>query len=176
MAEINLANVSVDIPVYDAASGSIRKLILASTIGGRFVEFQHHLVANALRNISFDVQQGDRIGLVGANGSGKTTLLRVLSGVYAPTSGSVSIDGRVSPLFDISLGMSMDATGIENIQYLRIPVGPHASRDRRAFRRDNGVYRARWLPEHAGPHLFRWHAAASWVRHCHRAGPGNPTA
>ena len=123
MAEISLTNVSVDIPVYDAASGSIRKLILASTIGGRFVEFQHHLVANALKNISFDVQQGDRIGLVGANGSGKTTLLRVLSGVYTPTSGSIDVDGRVSPLFDVSLGMSMDATGVENIRMCGILWG-----------------------------------------------------
>jgi ABC-2 type transport system ATP-binding protein len=116
MAGISLKNVSVDIPIYDAASASIRKLVLASTIGSRFVEFQHHLVANALKNISFDVQQGDRIGLVGANGSGKTTLLRVLSGVYAPTSGRIDVNGRVSPLFDVALGMSNDATGIENIR------------------------------------------------------------
>jgi ABC-2 type transport system ATP-binding protein/lipopolysaccharide transport system ATP-binding protein len=123
MAEIKLKNVSVDIPIYDAASASIRKLILASTIGGRFVEFQHHLVANALKNISFEVRQGDRVGLVGANGSGKTTLLRVLSGVYAPTSGNIDVDGRVSPLFDVALGMSNDATGIENIRICGILWG-----------------------------------------------------
>jgi homopolymeric O-antigen transport system ATP-binding protein len=123
MAAIKLKNVSVDIPIYDAASASIRKLILASTIGGRFVEFQHHLVANALKNISFEAREGDRIGLVGANGSGKTTLLRVLSGVYAPTSGSIDVDGRVSPLFDVALGMSNDATGNENIRICGILWG-----------------------------------------------------
>jgi ABC-2 type transport system ATP-binding protein len=116
MAAINLINVSVDIPIYDWASASIRKLVLGSTIGGRFAESHNHLVTNALKDISFEVQEGDRIGLIGTNGSGKTTLLRVLSGVYTPTSGSIDVDGRVSPLFDISLGMSNEATGIENIR------------------------------------------------------------
>jgi ABC-2 type transport system ATP-binding protein/lipopolysaccharide transport system ATP-binding protein len=123
MAAINLTNVSVDIPIYDWASASIRKLVLGSTIGGRFAHSHHHLVTNALKNISFEVRQGDRIGLVGANGSGKTTLLRVLSGVYAPTSGSIDVDGQVSPLFDVALGMSMDATGIENIRMCGILWG-----------------------------------------------------
>jgi homopolymeric O-antigen transport system ATP-binding protein len=115
MAAIHLANVSVDIPVYDFASASIRKLILANTVGGRFAQTGAGVIVNALKNISLDARDGDRIGLIGANGSGKTTLLRVLSGVYPPTGGTVDVQGRVSPLFDLALGMSMDATGLENI-------------------------------------------------------------
>jgi ABC-2 type transport system ATP-binding protein/lipopolysaccharide transport system ATP-binding protein len=123
MTKIKVKDVSVDIPVYDGASASIRKLVVASTIGGRFVESQRHLVANALKQVSFDAHEGDRIGLIGANGSGKSTLLRVLSGVYVPTSGNVAIEGRVSPLFDVSLGMHPDATGIENIRMCGILWG-----------------------------------------------------
>jgi ABC-2 type transport system ATP-binding protein/lipopolysaccharide transport system ATP-binding protein len=70
---------------------------------------------SALKNISFEARHGDRIALVGNNGSGKSTLLRVLSEVYPPTRGSIEIIGRISPLFDATLGMSMDATGWDNI-------------------------------------------------------------
>ena len=71
---------------------------------------------NALKDLSFEAHDGDRIGLIGGNGSGKTTLLRVLSEVYPPTRGEVEVHGRVSPMLDTSLGMSMDATGYENIR------------------------------------------------------------
>jgi ABC-type polysaccharide/polyol phosphate transport system ATPase subunit len=116
MSTIQLTNVSVDIPVYDVAGSSLRKVILGRTVGGRFAESGTHVVVHALKNITFQASDGDRIGLVGQNGSGKTTLLRVLSHVYPPTSGTVAVSGRVSPMFDTTLGMSGDATGLENIR------------------------------------------------------------
>jgi ABC-type polysaccharide/polyol phosphate transport system ATPase subunit len=116
MSAIQLTDVSVDIPVYDVAGSSLRKVILGRTVGGRFAESGTHVVVHALKNITFQASDGDRIGLVGQNGSGKTTLLRVLSHVYPPTSGTVSVSGRVSPMFDTTLGMSGDATGLENIR------------------------------------------------------------
>jgi ABC-2 type transport system ATP-binding protein/lipopolysaccharide transport system ATP-binding protein len=116
MAALSLENVSIDIPVYDMGSSSIRKSLLRSAIGSRFTQGDTTIVVNALKSISFEARDGDRIGLIGANGSGKTTLLRVLSGVYSPTRGSVVVDGRVSPMFDVALGMSPDATGYENIR------------------------------------------------------------
>jgi ABC-2 type transport system ATP-binding protein len=116
MTGISVANLSIDIPVYDVAGSSIRKLLLASTVGGRFAQSGHNLVVNALNNVSFEAREGDRIGLVGVNGSGKTTLLRVLSGAYPPSAGSVRVEGHISPLFDLTLGMNPDATGYENIR------------------------------------------------------------
>ena len=75
-----------------------------------------HVIVSALTNVGFEAQDGDRIALIGNNGSGKSTLLRLLSDVYPATSGTVRVDGRVSPMFDAMLGMSMDATGMENIR------------------------------------------------------------
>jgi ABC-type polysaccharide/polyol phosphate transport system ATPase subunit len=116
MSAIQLIDVSVDIPVYDVAGSSLRKAILGRAVGGRFAQSGSHVVVNALKNITFQANDGDRIGIVGQNGSGKTTLLRVLSDVYPPTSGSILVSGRVSPMFDTSLGMAPDATGLENIK------------------------------------------------------------
>ena len=116
MPTIELSNVSVDIPVYDVAGSSLRRAILGRAVGGRFAQSGTHVVVKALKGITFDAHDGDRVGLVGQNGSGKTTLLRVLSGVYPPTTGSVSVSGRVSPMLDTTLGMAGDATGFENIR------------------------------------------------------------
>lgn len=69
----------------------------------------------ALDGVSFDLQQGDRLGLVGANGAGKTTLLKVLYGIYQPTSGKLVTNGRLDALFNINLGFRQEATGRRNI-------------------------------------------------------------
>ena len=115
MVAISLKNVSVDIPIYDVGGASLRKAILGRTVGGRFATVGSVVTVSALKDITFEAHDGDRIALVGNNGSGKSTLLRVLADVYPPTSGTVDVAGRVSPMFDATLGMSMDATGMENI-------------------------------------------------------------
>ena len=115
MAAISLKNVTIQIPIYDIGASSLRKAILSKTVGGRFERSGSHLIVDALTDVSFDAQDGDRIALIGNNGSGKSTLLRVLSDVYPATSGTVQVVGEVSPMFDAMLGMSMDATGVENI-------------------------------------------------------------
>ena len=115
MAAVALKNVTVQIPIYDIGGSSLRKVILSKTVGGRFEQSGSHLVVDALKDVSFEAHDGDRIALVGNNGSGKSTLLRVLSDVYPATAGTVQVVGEVSPMFDAMLGMSMDATGMENI-------------------------------------------------------------
>ena len=69
----------------------------------------------ALKNVSFDIKAGQRVGIIGRNGSGKSTLLRVLGGIYEPTAGALSMEGRISALFNISLGLRGESTGRENI-------------------------------------------------------------
>jgi lipopolysaccharide transport system ATP-binding protein len=116
LVAIILDDVSIDIPIYDVSRASLRKAVLGRTIGGRFAQAGSHVTVKALKNLTFEAHDGDRIALVGDNGSGKSTLLRVASRVYPPTSGHITIAGNISPLFDATLGMSMDATGLENIQ------------------------------------------------------------
>jgi ABC-2 type transport system ATP-binding protein len=116
LVAIILDDVSIDIPIYDVSRASLRKALLGRTIGGRFGESGSHITVKALKNVTFEAHDGDRIALIGDNGSGKSTLLRVASKVYPPTGGQITIAGNISPMFDATLGMSMDATGLENIQ------------------------------------------------------------
>ncbi len=120
MAHIRLRNVNVDIPVYNARNRRlISKEVLLRRIGGAMrIDSDSRIVVSALHDISLDIKQGDRLGLVGHNGAGKTTLLRMMSGIYPPTGGTVEFSGRVALIFDISLGMEMDATGYENIHMM----------------------------------------------------------
>ncbi len=118
-AFIQVQGVSVSFPVYENAHRSLKKAVLNLTTGGRIAEdVKHHRVVKALDSINFDLKEGSRLGLLGHNGSGKTTMLRVLSGVYAPTSGKLITQGRIASLLDVSMGLDSDATGFENI-YLR---------------------------------------------------------
>jgi ABC-2 type transport system ATP-binding protein len=69
----------------------------------------------ALKDVSFTVQQGDRVGILGLNGAGKSTLLKVIAGVLKATEGSVSTKGRIAPLLELGAGFDLQYTGAENI-------------------------------------------------------------
>ncbi len=116
MAHLTAFNISVDFPLYHSDSRSLKKTIMGKAVSRFGHDQKHRPVVQALRGISFSLRSGDRLGLIGSNGSGKTTLLRVLSGIYQPTVGSLSMEGRLTSLLDPGQGMNMDLTGRENIR------------------------------------------------------------
>jgi ABC-type polysaccharide/polyol phosphate transport system ATPase subunit len=93
----------------------MRRNIWKNVVGGQVAHAHSDIVVQALRDITLNLHDGDRLGIIGHNGSGKTTLLRVLSGVYEPMSGSIDVNGHLSTLTDITLGMNDEASGYENI-------------------------------------------------------------
>ena len=70
----------------------------------------------ALRNITFDIPQGETVAIIGRNGSGKSTLLQLIAGTLSPTEGMLSVQGRTSALLELGVGFNPDFSGIENVQ------------------------------------------------------------
>jgi lipopolysaccharide transport system ATP-binding protein len=116
---VRIDDVHLVYPVYSVNAMSLRHSVLKLAVGGRLMKGRNDVVhVNALEGVSFSLNDGDRLGVVGHNGSGKTTLLKVLAGVYEPDRGRVDIRGNVASMLDIGLGVDWEATGVENIRIL----------------------------------------------------------
>jgi ABC-2 type transport system ATP-binding protein/lipopolysaccharide transport system ATP-binding protein len=123
-AELTLENVSVSFPIYHGGSRSLKKSLLFRGSGGHLAsDASHRIVVEALRNVSAQIRAGDRVALIGSNGAGKTTLLRVMAGIYEPVTGTVKSRGRISPMFDIGLGIDNEISGYENIRMRGLILG-----------------------------------------------------
>ncbi|MCG3750483.1 MULTISPECIES: ABC transporter ATP-binding protein [unclassified Amycolatopsis] len=114
MVSIEVRNAYVDFPIFDAKTRSLKKRVLGK-VGGTIADGARVPVIEALRDVSFRLGEGDRVGLVGHNGAGKSTLLRLLSGIYEPTRGALKVVGRVAPVFDLGVGLDPEVSGRENI-------------------------------------------------------------
>lgn len=115
-SHIRVRNVSLEVPYYlqpERQGGSW----LGTLIGAATSVPKRHF-ATLLDDITFNVEEGDRIALIGSNGAGKTTLLRVLTGAFQPTRGEVDIQGSRQALLNLGLGFNPEGTLHENI-YLR---------------------------------------------------------
>jgi len=77
----------------------------------------------ALTDVSFEVEPGERLGILGFNGAGKSTLLKVIAGVLKPTKGKVSVEGVIAPLLELGAGFDMNYTGAENIYLYGATMG-----------------------------------------------------
>jgi len=96
MTYLRLEDVSVEYPIFGARALSLKSTLTAAATGGRIGQEAGVTVVHALRNVSFELREGDRLGITGHNGSGKSTLLRVIAGVYPPTRGRITRTGSRS--------------------------------------------------------------------------------
>lgn len=88
---------------------------LRTTLVNRFKGIKGYKKQEVLRDISFEVQKGDFYGIVGRNGSGKSTLLKIISEIYVPEKGSVTIDGKLVSFIELGVGFNPELTGRENV-------------------------------------------------------------
>lgn len=124
MAYIELKGATLDLPIYDVQGRSLKKQVLRMGRRNTIAEDSDGVVVvRALDNIDLRFESGDRIGLIGRNGAGKSTLLRTIAGIYSPTLGTVTSDGKIVPLLDISLGMDDNSTGMQNIRLRGLLLG-----------------------------------------------------
>ena len=128
MASIAVDNLTIDFPIYGSTHRSLRQTLFARTGGLIRREGSGHkrVVVRALDRVSFQLEHGDRLGLIGHNGAGKSTLLKALAGVYWPDSGSIRIEGRISPLFTSAPGLDVEDSGYENIKTCGMFLGMSA--------------------------------------------------
>jgi ABC-type polysaccharide/polyol phosphate transport system ATPase subunit len=124
MALLRFDHVTVQFPIYDNRARSLRNSLLNIGTGGRIEQDSRRLTTiTALNDVSFELRDGDRLGLIGHNGAGKTTLLRTMAGIYTPVSGSVTREGRTVTIIEVGAGMDVELSGYENITRMGLLLG-----------------------------------------------------
>lgn len=130
MASVQLSAVHLSFPLYHASARSLRRVAVDGLLSRNLDLARRHAVVHALSGIDLELKDGDRLALTGSNGAGKTTLLRTIAGVYTPQSGAVRVEGRLTPLLSLGMGLNPDASGLENIRLLAMHLDIPPSRIR----------------------------------------------
>lgn len=114
MTFIKLSNASVTFSIFNTKTRSVRNTLI-NAIGGNVNSIDNTVYVKALDNVSLEINEGERVGLIGHNGAGKSTMLKLLSGIYEPTEGLMDVKGYTSSLTDITMGMDPENSGYDNI-------------------------------------------------------------
>jgi ABC-type polysaccharide/polyol phosphate transport system ATPase subunit len=114
MARIELDKVSLTFKIRQLGRITLKEFLVRQMFRRSVNPF---IEVRALQEVCLEARDGERLGILGHNGAGKSTLLKVLAGIYPPTRGRRTVEGRISSLFDIALGFEGDANGWENIAY-----------------------------------------------------------
>ncbi len=114
MARIELDKVSLTFKIRQLGRITLKEFLVRQMFRRSVNPF---IEVRALQDVCLEARDGERLGILGHNGAGKSTLLKVLAGIYPPSHGRRTVEGRISSLFDIALGFEGDANGWENIAY-----------------------------------------------------------
>ncbi|MGE3805764.1 MAG: ABC transporter ATP-binding protein, partial [Gemmataceae bacterium] len=114
MALIDLRNINLTFRIRKHGQFGLKELLIALL---RKSKLNPTVEIHALKDLTLQIHEGDRVGVIGHNGAGKSTLLRLIAGVYPPTSGTRHVTGEVTSLMDIGLGIEPTASGWDNIAY-----------------------------------------------------------
>jgi ABC-type polysaccharide/polyol phosphate transport system ATPase subunit len=123
MASIIFENVTLKYPIYGSHGMSLRSHLMRVATGGSIEKDSKTTVVTALKNISFELKDGDAVGLIGHNGAGKSTMLRTMAGIYPPSVGNVVRQGQTATVFDIGAGLNAELSGYDNIINLGMIMG-----------------------------------------------------
>lgn len=115
MARIEAEGLAIEYPLYHHNARSLKRRLMGATPRRLKEDQSHRVVVAALRNLTFTINQGERVALIGPNGAGKSTLLRTIAGIYEPVAGRLRVEGVIGSLIDPGAGMEPLATGRENI-------------------------------------------------------------
>lgn len=105
---ISVQHLSKMYKLYDKPSDRLKESLGLS----RKKKYREHY---ALHDVNFNIHEGECVGIIGVNGSGKSTILKIITGVLAPTTGEVKVNGRISALLELGAGFNMEYSGLENV-------------------------------------------------------------
>ncbi len=132
MIAIKLKNVELDF-FYHHKKKSFKKTLIKGLFKSFIEKEQFFPPHRALDGLNLTIETGDKIAIIGKNGSGKSSLLRLISGIYEPTSGSLEVEGKLTSILSLEVGLNLDLTGYQNMILMGIVQGSSKKKMKERF-------------------------------------------